>query len=98
MKEARLLGSLFIFRELEKSLKRTRKGFLFMGPNESKKEIKLCSSYYSHVYGEHKNIQRVSSYFWLHVLLILKQRKKLCSRRPFFNELETMTLLGVSIS
>ena len=62
-KEARSLDNLFTFRESEKGLKRTPRGFLFrvfVYPYEFEKEIKVYPDAFSCIY-EHEKEQRLSS-------------------------------------
>jgi hypothetical protein len=59
-KEARSLDNLFMFRESEKSLKKTPGGSFFVYPCEPEKEIKGCSVTFSCFY-EHEKEQRLSS-------------------------------------
>jgi hypothetical protein len=59
-KEARSLDNLFMFRESEKSLKKTPGGSFFVYPCEPEKEIKGCSVTFSCFY-ENKKEQRLSS-------------------------------------
>jgi hypothetical protein len=57
-KEARSLGTLFMFRESEKSLKESPGGSFFMYPYRSKKEIKVYPDAFSCIY-EHEKEQRL---------------------------------------
>jgi hypothetical protein len=59
-KEARSLNNLFMFREYEKSLKKTLGGSFFMYPYRSEKEIKVYPNAFSCIY-EHEKEQILSS-------------------------------------
>jgi hypothetical protein len=59
-KETRSLGNLFMFRVSEKSLKTTPRGFFFVYPYRSEKEIKVYPDAFSCIY-EHEKKQRLSS-------------------------------------
>jgi hypothetical protein len=59
-KEARSLGNIFMFRESEKSLKKTPVGSFFVYPYGSEKEIKFYPDAFSCIY-EHVKEQRLSS-------------------------------------
>jgi hypothetical protein len=53
-KEARSLENLFMFRESEKSLKKTPGGSLFVYPYRSEKEIKVYLDPFSSIYEHEK--------------------------------------------
>jgi hypothetical protein len=59
-KEARSLDNIFMFRESEKSLKKTPRGSFFVYPCESEKVIKVYSVTFS-CFFEHEKEQRLSS-------------------------------------
>jgi hypothetical protein len=59
-KEARSLDNLFMFRESEKSSKKTPRGSFFVYPCRSEKEIKVYPVAFSCIY-EHEKEQRLSS-------------------------------------
>ena len=59
-KEARSLDDIFMFRESEKSLKKTPGGSFFVYPYKSEKEIKVYPDTFSCIY-EHEKEQRISS-------------------------------------